>query len=86
MSLTEHWMLHSTSDVVGTEKMFALSSDVTLPLVSLWCCRFLRSDPKLRRLDAHSECNAVLARALLNAKEKAKPKCCHCCLTELIVT
>ena len=39
----------------------------------LRCCSFLRSESKLRRLDAHSECNAVLARALLNAKERAKP-------------
>ena len=33
MPLTEHWLLHSASDVVGTEKMFALSSDVPLHLI-----------------------------------------------------
>ena len=33
MSLTEHWLMHSASDVVGTKKMFALSSDVPLHLI-----------------------------------------------------
>lgn len=33
MSLTEHWLLHSASDVVGTEMMFALSSAVPLHLI-----------------------------------------------------
>ena len=33
MSLTEHWLMHSTSDVVGTAKMFALSSAVPLHLI-----------------------------------------------------
>ena len=33
MSLTEHWLLHSASDVVGTAKMFALSSVVPLHLI-----------------------------------------------------
>ena len=28
VSLTEHWLLHSASDVVGTAKMFALSFGV----------------------------------------------------------
>ena len=33
LSLTEHWLLHSVSDVVGTAKMFALSSAVPLHLI-----------------------------------------------------
>ena len=33
MSLTEHWLMHSASEVVGTAKMFALSSDVPLHLI-----------------------------------------------------
>ena len=33
VSLTEHWLMHSASDVVGTEKMFALSSAVPLHLI-----------------------------------------------------
>ena len=33
VSLTEQWLMHSASDVVGTEKMFALSSAVPLHLI-----------------------------------------------------
>ena len=33
VSLTEHWLLHSDSDVVGTAKMFALSSAIPQHLI-----------------------------------------------------
>ena len=53
MSLTEHWLLHSASDVVGTAKMFALSYIVSLHLMFYGVAAFSALSPNCGEIKGH---------------------------------